>query len=193
MNQEITVFDFDKTLTNKDSVLGFFEYCSAGLPFFRLKKMVYLLFALSTKLGLSSNRFLKNAGIRLFLRDLYRSEIERLGREYSRRIRLNKIYFKYFLKEHPDAVIASASFHEYLRPIFPDNLVLSSRIAYDAQGLPAQVAFNCFGKHKVEALKEAGIEKIDLFYTDSLSDLPLIQLAKRVFLVKNEKVIPYKK
>ncbi|MCQ2565113.1 MAG: hypothetical protein MJ152_04600 [Clostridia bacterium] len=45
---------------------------------------------------------------------------------------------------------------------------------------------NCYGKAKVDAFVEKfGNVKLDAFYSDSLSDLPMMKMSKESYLTKN--------
>ena len=50
---------------------------------------------------------------------------------------------------------------------------------------------NCYGEEKVCRFYGAGYEKgsIDEFYSDSLSDSPLAEIAKTAYIVQGEKLI----
>ena len=51
----------------------------------------------------------------------------------------------------------------------------------------------CYRENKVKAFKEKYPNaEIDNFYTDSLNDQPMIDLAKNAFLVKGDKLIKIK-
>ena len=51
---------------------------------------------------------------------------------------------------------------------------------------------NCWGNEKVKRFKEIyGDTKINEFYSDSLSDLPLARMANSAFMVKNKEIIPW--
>lgn len=51
------------------------------------------------------------------------------------------------------------------------------------------VSRNCYGEEKVKRFKKMySTEKIDNFYSDSLTDLPLAQLAKSAYMVRGEKL-----
>ncbi len=50
--------------------------------------------------------------------------------------------------------------------------------------------FICFGENKVKAFEKKYKDKtINEFYTDSLSDIPFMKIAKEVYLVKKEKIV----
>ena len=64
--KRIVVFDFDKTLTYKDTLLGFFTTVGRERAFFLPKLMFYLFSMVQAKTGLISNTTLKERGVALF-------------------------------------------------------------------------------------------------------------------------------
>ena len=84
--------------------------------------------------------------------ELAASEGPERGREYARRIELNRIYHDEF-KRREGAIILSASFCEYLTPLFPDSPVIASEIRYDGDR-PAGILRHCHGNNKVAMLHE---------------------------------------
>ena len=183
------VFDFDKTLTYKDTLLGFFAACGEGRRFFHLRLTLYLGLSVLSKAGIISNRGLKHLGVRLFLSGLTRSEVSKAGQGYAASIRLNSVYFNEFKNRFPDAYIVSGSFPEYLLHLFRDDRLITSRIQYE-DDKPVGLNRNCYRMEKLEMLRENGVTEIDSFYTDSKSDLPLARMAGKIYLVKGDQVIP---
>jgi phosphatidylglycerophosphatase C len=59
--------------------------------------------------------------------------------------------------------------------------VVASQLVHE--GGKWRVARHCYGARKVEALAELGIERWEVAYTDSLSDLPMLAGARRAVLV----------
>lgn len=187
MSKAVVVFDFDKTLTRKDTVLGFYRAATPSRLRYLLKLPPYYLLAVLKKLGLIDNDTLKHRSIQLFLRGMSRSRLEEAGRQYARSIALNRLYEEdYLARAESNPIVSSASYAEYLRPLFPGGRVFASRIHYDRQDRATGLAHNMYGAAKVRKLREAGITAIDILYTDSYSDKPLMDIARKVFLVKNE-------
>ncbi len=179
-------FDFDKTLTYKDTLLGFFLACARGPKLATIAKLgLYAAGMVATKAGAMSNDGLKQLGISLFLKGLTRAEVAETGARYGSGIHLNEIHATRFIPA-AGAVIISAGFEEYLRPLFPDNPVVASKLRYDAADRVSGLAFNCYGAAKVGALRLAGFDKLDVFYSDSYSDQPVMDLADTVYLVKGD-------
>ena len=183
------VFDFDKTLTEKDTLFGFYEEASRSVPVFKIKYPFFILAAAAFKLGLISNLTLKKTGVWCYLNGLTRDEVKEVGETYAGRIELNNIYKEEFLKYSSEQVIIiSASFEDYLKPLFPKHRVVGSRLSYSKENRVNGVSVNMYGESKREWLQNHGVEKIDCLYTDSYSDKPLMDMAERTCFVKNGSV-----
>jgi phosphoserine phosphatase len=186
--KHVVVFDFDKTLTYKDTLLGFFVIAGRERAFFLPKLMFYLFSMVQAKTGLISNTKLKERGVALFLKNLSVEKIQKYAKAYSRHIVFNKLYHSLQYAPNTHYIIVSASFEEYLRPLFPDFVeVIGSRLAYENDSVSG-LEFNCYQKEKIKALSEKGIDSIDLLYTDSFSDYALAKIAKKIVIVEKDKV-----
>ena len=184
------VFDFDNTLTYRDTLLGFYVHCNRGSQLVLVCKLgIYLAFALLHKLSLLSNDALKHLGVRLFLRGASEKWIRDKAREYSGQIELNCVYHDY-LSRFDSVYIVTASFREYVEHVFPNQKVIGSELMY-RDGKVAAVRVNCHGKTKVKMLKSAGVDQCDCFFTDSRKDLPVAQIATKAFLVRGDEVLPW--
>jgi len=112
------------------------------------------------------------------------TEIKNKSIDYSKKILLNKLYFNYnFNNLNEQILIVSASFHNYIYPLFPKNVkVIGSELGINKKKI-VQLDSNCYSEKKVELLKNIGIEKIDVLYTDSISDLPLAKISSSIIIV----------
>jgi phosphoserine phosphatase len=183
----ITAFDFDGTLTNKDTLFGFFLHAKTSFRFF--KTLLYIAIMILTKCKILSNHQLKTFGIALFLKGMSKTEIETIAINYAKSIKLNDTYYKYYLHSN-NAWIISASFYEYLQFIFPKQTVIASLLKYNDKGIVEGLAFNCFNDLKITALNKKNITQIDVFYTDNVSaDKAVIDIARKTFVVKNGFII----
>lgn len=179
------VFDFDKTLTNKDTLFGFYKEVGGNSPFYALKRTLLILFGVAFKLNLLNNNQLKVLGVRLFLQGKSKEIIQKAAEVYARKIELNTIFMKEYLESPKDTrLIISASFEEYLKILLVDEKILASQLEYKS-GLVSGMKLNLFGREKKVALKEMGVNKIDILYTDSYSDKPLMSIATKVYLIRN--------
>lgn len=179
------IFDFDKTLTDNDTLFGFYKEANKDSVFFQLKRFILIGFAIASKLKLLNNLQLKKIGIYLFLKGKTQKEIEKTAKDYASIIRLNSIYSTDFLScPKQERIIISASFEVYLKELFPGENIIGARLAYNQQKVIG-IERNMFGKDKPLALQKMDIETFDCLYTDSYSDRPLMDIAGRVYLVEN--------
>ncbi len=186
MKEKIVVFDFDKTMTERDTILGFYKSVSRFRLLYSLKLPLYYIFAVLTKLKLASNTKLKRLGVRLFLTGLEQKYLEKVAADYSSKIEMNDIYKADFFKYTPENVfIISASYEIYLQPLFPNHRVVGSLLSYDSSSKVRDLQINMYGEKKQKWLNDHGIDEIDLLYTDSFSDKPLMDISKDVVLVKD--------
>lgn len=105
----------------------------------------------------------------------------------------NKIMSWYQKKHKEDDLIISAS-PEFLLKGFCQNLGCVHLIASEVDPESGKfLSENCKGEEKVKRFKMVyGNEKIEEFYSDSYSDLPMGKLAERAYLVKNGKPCEWK-
>lgn len=179
------VFDFDKTLTNHDTLFGFYRAANKKSYSFLMKRTLFLGVALFYKLKIINNDQLKKFGVFLFLKGKSREHIREIAKEYANQISLNNIYKNNFLKySENQRIIISASFEDYLRFLFPNENVIASSLKYK-NGIVVGIERNMFGNAKPESLIKEGINKIGVFYTDSFSDKPLMEYSIQVYLVKS--------
>ena len=189
MKHPVIAFDFDKTLTYKDTLFGFYAEASKSLPVFKMKYPFFLFAAAAYKLGLISNLTLKKTGVWFYLRGLSRDEMKEIGEAYAGKIELNDVYRNELLKYPSEQIIIiSASFEDYLKPLFPNHRVVGSRLSYSDENRVNGISVNMYGEEKKEWLQNQGIKEIDSIYTDSYSDKPLMDMAERTYLVKDGSV-----
>lgn len=190
--RKIIVFDFDKTLTKKDTLLGFFLFAANKTFSFYFKAIYYCFLMGLTKLTFIKNEKLKSKGIQLFLSPLSRKKLKFKFENYHKTITYNSLYSNLDFSEDAKYFVLSASFQDYIRPIFPKFVnVMGSTIKYKnntAQGL----LFNCYKEEKAQLLKTLNIEEIDILYTDSFSDFELAKMANEIIIVNNNRLIKCK-
>ncbi|MDZ7755204.1 haloacid dehalogenase-like hydrolase [Rhodohalobacter sp.] len=188
MSSKVIVFDFDKTLTEKDTLFGFYKSVAGSERMFFAKKIILITAGVLYKIGLIKNRTLKGIGFFLYLKGKKIEDLEIAAKEYSKKIELNAIYKNYFQKKEGDKWIISASPEIYLKYVFPNEKIAGTQLSYDG-GTVKGLKLNMFGEEKRKFMTENGISKIDELYTDSMSDKPLMDISEKVFLVKRESVI----
>lgn len=178
------VFDFDNTIYDGESSFDFFCFCLRKrkrlciympLVFFNLIR--YKMNLLSEEeiykfVGKFTNFVIKNKEYStIFISEFWRANEWKLKSEF-----LNMLC--------ADGVIITGSpnflMDEIRIKLGTDNICSS---IYDID--TGELKFLCFGKNKVSVFREFYPDgEIDEFYTDSKSDKPMMDIAKRVYMVR---------
>ena len=189
--KRLIVFDFDKTLTYKDSLRGFYFFAAKKNLGFPFKLIIYYFLVYRRKLKQISLIDLNYNAIKLFLAGYNKSDLDTLGKEYLERIIFNKIYYEDYAElsrdEENQVIVTSASFEIYLKHIGFKNL-LATELEYK-DDKPVGIKFHNHGENKVKKLNETGVTSIDVLYTDSISDLPLARIARLIILIRGDEKI----
>jgi phosphoserine phosphatase len=139
------------------------------------------------KFNLFSNKTLKNIGVTLFLKGLNKKIFTKKCKDYQSYIEFNQLYKNLSFEKNIDYYIVSASFEEYLQPLFPLSVnILGSTIEYK-NGIVDKMGRNCYKDKKVDYLKKLNVNKIDTLFTDSFSDYPLATIANNIIIVTGDK------
>ncbi len=184
----MNAYDFDKTIFYPDSSACFFRFCLKRHPAAVLRVLPRaVLMALRYRAGKLGARELKQQ-LFSFLRDIRNVEqlVDAFWEEnYSR------IGAWYLQQKRPDDVIISAS-PRFL--LFPVCERLGVRLIATEMNPHSGViqGENC---HDIEKPKRFHAlfphEHIEAFYSDSLSDAPMAELADHAFLLKKHRISPW--
>lgn len=188
MTKSVTVFDFDKTLTDKDTLFGFYRAAAGSERLFFVKRLLLMAAGVVYKAGGISNDRLKRMGIHLFLKGKTRGELEDAARRYSETIGLNEIYTKHYETADGEKWIVSASPEIYLKYLFPGEQVAGTTFIFSGEKVTG-LDKNMYGGEKKRFLNEQGIRSISELYTDSYSDKPLMDIAEKVFIISEGQII----
>lgn len=91
-----------------------------------------------------------------------------------------------------DDVILSASPYCLLN-VMTKRLGIKNVISSELDATTGEIGEICYHENKVKMFKAVyGDAEIDEFYTDSISDKPIMDISKTVFLVKGEKITKIK-
>jgi hypothetical protein len=176
------VFDFDKTLTHRDTTLPFLAFGLSPMPSLFCHFLYYGL-ALLVKLKILEVLSLKQLMVNWRFKGFDEYAWKWHCKEFSAVINTNNIYSQTNW-DQPNLVVASASFKEVLLHLFPSSvLVIGSEVNIEKQIL---ITKHAMGEQKAELLRAEGIEIFDRLYTDSLADLPLMKMAREVIWVKGD-------
>jgi HAD superfamily hydrolase (TIGR01490 family) len=187
----IAAFDFDGTITTRDSLLPFLFFCKGMST--TLKKLLCLtpLF-IKYVLGLTSRQKTKEKVLAAFFKGTSAEEMADWGKAYAASHALNHLVrpqmlekIKWHQQQGHLCLIISASIDTYLEP-WGDKMgfdhVICSRLDYDAEGniTGNLTGLNCWGPEKARRLIElCGPKDHYLLYAygDSRGDQELLTLS----------------
>ena len=186
------VFDFDKTLTFKDSTLLIFRsaYKKRFIKFAEYITLIFL--SIITKIKLLKINPYKD--IIFFI--LFRNKNKEYIRNFFIEVSKDKIHSEnlntcglYIRNESQENVLViSASPTEYIKNLLPNTFVLGTNFSFDKNDIFKGVAVHCHSENKYHELKRNKIKSFDFAYSDSKQDSCLLNLAeKKSFLVLNSK------
>ena len=184
----LALFDFDGTLTKKDSLNEFLKY-SVDTQTYLQNMLRFGPFFILWQLKLMSNSTAKQHLLKIFFKDMDKNEFEKLAKEFS----LTKIdsilredRFK-ILQEHKQngdrVIIVSASLQSWLQPWCDKNKIelLCTQLEFVEGKVTGKFSTpNCHGFEKVNRIKEF----LDLYiyetiyaYGDSSGDVQMLDIA----------------
>lgn len=183
---KINLYDFDKTIYKHDSSTDFFFYCLKKNPKIILLIPKIIVSAIKYKLKIITKTEMKET---IFSFVKYIKDIDSVIESFWNK---HRKYIKtfYLNKNHDKDIIISASPEFLLNSICKELKVLDLIGSKVSKENGKFNGLNCYGEEKVKRLKQqySSFEVMES-YSDSLSDLPILKLAKKSYLVKNEKLI----
>lgn len=183
------LYDFDKTIYDGDSSTDFFKYCLK-----KNKKLIKMLPKMLVKFIAYKTNNITVTELKEYIFSYlkYFDNIDDMVNDFWS-INKHKIKSFYLEKNHKQDIIISASPYFLLRPICKE-LKVKDLIASDVN--PKTGKFNglnnsCEEKLKIFKKKYPNIVP-DEMYSDSMNDKPLLDFAKKSFVVKKNQIIDYK-
>ena len=197
--KKLAVFDFDGTITKKDSFNELIIFQAGKIKFWvgMLKNMPTIISYLRKK---TTNAKMKECLFNYFFRNLTKTEYQQLAYDFANqrlpeliRPNMQKIIKKH-QKEHTRLVILSASFEDWLIPWatangFQDVICTEYSFRSNQKGITIFENKSCYGKNKVKMLKEKfpnWSEYKTYAYGDGKSDYPFMKEATEAFIVGKE-------
>ena len=183
--KKIYAFDFDGTLTTKDTLLEFIRYAKGtlafGLGFLRYAHLLVLM-----KLGIYPNWKAKQKVFAYFFKDMTIEDFDAICQEFaasSRHLLRPKGIeaINQALSEGSEVLIVSASIDNWVQPFFAEVKVLGTQIEVKDGKLTGRfLTKNCYGEEKVNRLKAIYPNRQDYHltaYGDSNGDKELLAFA----------------
>lgn len=177
-------YDFDKTIYKRDSSTDFFKYMFFSRPYLLIFTPWFLIVFMLYGLKILSKKTTKEC--LFFFVPWYRKNIDKIVDKFWSK-RANGIKEWYAKQKKEDDVIISASLGFILKPIM-DTLNITNWIATNYSVKTGKIyGNNCYGEEKVVQYNKmfAG-KQLDAFYSDSLSDLPMMRISKQAILVDGD-------
>ncbi len=178
-------YDFDKTIYKNDSSTEFFIYMIFSRPYLLLFAPWFLIVLALYGMKLISKKHVKEC---LFFFIPWHSNIEKIVDKFWAK-NANKIKDWYSYSRKDDDVIISASLSFIIKPVM-EMLNIKNWIATNYNVKTGKIyGDNCYGEAKVvefNRLYEG--TNLEAFYSDSLSDLPMMKLAEKAYLVEGDKI-----
>jgi len=183
--KKIYAFDFDGTLTTKDTLIEFIRYAKGsmalGLGFLRYAHLLVLM-----KLGLYPNYKAKQKVFAHFFKNTTLDDFNALCKAFaassSHLLRPNAIEaIDLAIKEESEVVIVSASIDNWVQPFFPQVKVVGTQIeVIDGKLTGRFLSKNCYGQEKVNRILSLYPNRQDYHltaYGDSRGDKEMLAFA----------------
>ena len=183
--KKIYAFDFDGTLTTKDTLIEFIRYAKGsmalGLGFMRYAHLLVLM-----KIGLYPNYKAKQKVFAHFFKDTTLDDFNALCKAFaassSHLLRPNAIEaINQAIKEGSEVLIVSASIDNWVQPFFPQVKVVGTQIeVIDGKLTGRFLSKNCYGQEKVNRILSLYPNRHDYHltaYGDSRGDKEMLAFA----------------
>ena len=191
--KQLFAFDFDGTLTTRDTLIAFIRY-ACGTPRFLLGFLLHAPLLVLMKLRLYSNGKAKQRLFSWFFRGMPIETFDALCQSFAsthrhllrpETVRL----LQQALSEGAEVLIVSASIDNWVQPFFPSVTVLGTQIeVIDGRLTGRFLTPNCYGQEKVRrilALHPVRSSYRLTAYGDSRGDRELLAFADEAHLVSS--------
>ena len=185
----MNVYDFDKTIYDGDSTLEYYFFCVKRYPAVLCCVPQQLYGLLKYKVGIIDKTQFKEE----FYCFLYK--IKNIDETIKAFWDSNQYKIKdwYKMQQKSDDLVISASPEFLLNEIcrrLNIRLLLASQVNQKTGLFSGK---NCYGEEKVNRFYQMFPDvKIDNFYSDSDSDLPMAKIAEQAYIVKKNEIIPWR-
>lgn len=203
-NDCFVFFDFDGTLTTKDSLMPFLKFCVGSFQYY-LKLLVISPVLVMYLIGLLANDKAKVILLKYFLGGWHKDKLENLAQQFVEQkiphllfdIGINKLY------EHQKCghycILVSASPELYLVKWAQQqgfDAIFGTQFELKNHKFTGQfIGKNCFGSEKVSRINEQlGPEcwRNSIAYSDSRVDMPMLKQVTSGYLLEDDKFVMVK-
>ncbi len=190
----IVAFDFDGTLTTRDTLIAFIRY-ACGTPRFLLGFLLHAPLLVLMKLRLYSNGKAKQSLFTWFFREMTIESFDALCQSFARThrhlLRLETVrLLEQALTEGAEVLVVSASIDNWVQPFFPSVTVLGTQIeVVDGLLTGRFLTPNCYGQEKVRRILALHPDRSSyrlIAYGDSRGDRELLAFADEAHMVHHQ-------
>jgi phosphatidylglycerophosphatase C len=190
MNKEIALFDFDGTITSKDTMLVFLRHLAGANRYHTSMLALSPVFAALT-LGLMSNQRAKEILLTRFIGGMEERSLVEACKEFTANILPGIIRPKAMacIREHQqrgtEVVVVSAAPHYWVSGwcLEHDIALLATHLEVVDGRMTGRIrGRNCHGEEKVRRIREAytlSVHPVIHAYGDTASDRPMLSLAQQ--------------
>lgn len=195
-NHVVAAFDFDGTITQKDTLFDFLKFYK-GKPKLFLGMIAVSPYLILYSLGIMTNEEAKEKLLAFFLKNHTKQELDEVAQQYKERIEqicysetLERI--EWHKSKGHEVLIISASPRFWIEPWAKSKgieTVLATEVEVKNEILTGKFASpNCYGQEKVNRLKTLYPQKDFLLYAygDSAGDKELLAMADFPTLYKRK-------
>ena len=181
----MTGYDFDKTIFDGDSSTRFFVYMILHRPYLLVFAPYFLVVLALYAIKIVSKKKVKEL---LFFFVPWHKNIDKIVNKFWQK-NANRVFDWYCAQKKDDDLIISASLDFLLKPIM-ETLAIKNWMSTKYNVKTGKIdGENCYGEEKLRRFNaEYKDVKLDAFYSDSMSDLPMMKVADKAFLVKGKNV-----
>ncbi len=186
------LFDFDKTITNNDTLLGFYLFAIRERLFRSLLLPIYMFYVILHSFKIVSNDYLKHIGFSFFIKNLNLKDLDKISKMYAKKIKLNDFYSQLIESLiDKEIVISTASYECYVSPIFSSysNVTIYGSRFLICSNKVVGILNNNYGLNKLNSLEGYASNYFDKSYSDSASDIIFLSVSKEFNIVRSGKII----
>lgn len=185
----MNAYDFDNTIYSGESIFDFFKFCLTKDVQLYIYFPEVLMRLIQYKLNLLTDRKIYKTAEKIINSFMKRNnhKIDELVEEFWAKNR-KKLKPKFLnMLKNDDLIITGCP--KFLIDYIKDDLKVNNIISTEFDFKTNKIKFICLGENKVDAFnKKFKNKKIEKFYTDSLTDIPFMKLAKESYFVLGNKI-----
>ena len=191
--KQVFAFDFDGTLTTRDTLIAFIRY-ACGTPRFLFGFLLHAPLLVLMKLRLYSNGKAKQRVFSWFFKGMPIETFDTLCQDFARThrhlLRPDTVrILEQALTERAEVLIVSASIDNWVQPFFPSVTILGTQVeVIDGRLTGRFLTPNCYGQEKVRRILALYPDRSSYHltaYGDSRGDCELLAFADEAHMVRN--------